>query len=307
MDQDSTQINSPFQFGNVISKTQTLWPGLDKVQTEDRIVSVIPIKSIKNDNRDKRISFRSYMDRQRVDTYGIPTGFRKNEGLYVFAKLVVDGSHMYNLANINEAKEFAIVSNSPYIEDSPNRVMHIPVQFKVYDPEKEANKNVNTFALVVKYGQALTNLPKDDFMDLCLIILGNGALTQSHTINMNMMLERLQKSPFEIGKKIDNRKQSEVEAIFTRAFAMNMIRLDTTLGYITENGAALGMNKQSAMTKLSQLPEVMRVMDYESRNKLRNNVKFVGVENKPPTQEEILQQHILNSRTKDASFIPAMN
>ena len=144
-------------------------------------------------------------------------------------------------------------------------------------------------------------------MYLCLIILGNGALTQSHTIKMNMMLERLQKSPFEIGKKIDNRKQSEVEAIFTRAFAMNMIRLDTALGYITENGAALGMNKQAAMTKLSTLPEVMRVMDYESRNKLRNNVKFVGVENKPPTQEEILQQHILNSRNQDASFIPAMN
>ena len=283
------------------SAVQELWPGLKKVVTEERYVSIVPLDPNLKSHNDLRRTFRSYTDPQRKYTYGIPIKFDKNTGLYVFNRIVIDGSQIYNLRNLNEAREFAIVANSPLVKGSPNTTFHIPAVFRLLDQEKEATNSVNLFDKIMNYGIKIRKMAKQDLSDLALVILGSTALNNSLDMNLNLIFTELQKNPAKVIGAVDNSSRSEVQAIFARGVATRMIVFNKDTGYITEHGSFLGYDMYAAMTRLSQQPELLRTVDYESKNRQGNKASTGHAPTPDVTEEMNIEEAIRRSQTEDAA------
>lgn len=280
---------------------QELWPGLKNVKTEDRYVSIVPLDPKSKSHNDLRRTFRSYTDPQRKYTYGIPIKFDKNTGLYVFNRIVIDGSQMYNLRNLNEAREFAIVSNSPLVQGSPNATYHIPVVFRVLDEEKEATNSVSQFDKVISYGLKVRKMAKQDLSDLALVVLGSTALNNSTDMNLNLIFSELQKNPAKVIGAVDNSARSEVQAIFARGVATRIILFNKDTGYITEHGSFLGYDQFAAITRLSQQPELLRTVDFESKNRQGRKEKSMYAPTPEVTEDMNIEETIRRSHSEDAA------
>jgi hypothetical protein len=259
---ESIGVNQPgLQFGNNIKPTERVI-SLEHVQTENRLVTLMPI--IKQKHKEPRASFCSFRDEDGI-TWGIPIGYKK-DGTIQFKRLVVDGSHTFNLARKQEAQEFEIWKNSPFVEGGMKTSNMMPILY-VNDPEDKAAKEVELSRIRTKNDMYIQSLEGQKLMDLSLVVFGAGASKNTAVFNMAQLLKSSHDKPYDMAKHIEN-KMSEVRAVFERACAVNLIQFDESRGYITEKGRFLGYDKEAAITRLASQGEIFRAMDADSLMRL---------------------------------------
>jgi len=287
------------QFNNQIQSIgHVLWPGLDKVRTEDKIVSLVPI-IVNKHGHVPRATVTSFVD-DKGHYYGIPIK-KMPDGTYKYKRHVIEGNAMFDLRDINQAKDFAIVSRAPFVEGSigSKRAGSGQPTYKILDPNVEAVKKVDYYKRFAKAIGIIENLTSEELLNMSMVIIGAQAIHNKPEMNKQFLGDSAQTNPSKILAYAQDKQQSELQVIFKTAFSTGLINYTENVGYRTATGHVLGMTEPAAINSLARNPKLTLSLQIEAKEAMKDVIKNHTLSPEPPSE----QQQLLGSGYKTGNDV----
>lgn len=264
-------------FGSSIQSVgHKLWPGLDKVKTENRIVSLIPIIKSKHGHV-PRVSVTCFYDYVNNCFYGIPIK-KKPDGTYIYKRHVIEGNTMFDLNHLSQAREFAVLKEFPFVKNSIGAKYEGSgiVSYEVFDPEQKAiakNQYYSNFAEAVK---AIADQTEEELTNMALVIIGAGAMNNKPSINKQLLNDAAQANPKRIIDYLKDMNYSKIHVLFKRAYATGLITYAQNVGFKTSSNSVLGFTEPAAVATILKDPQLAMALEIESKQVLKANAENKG-------------------------------
>lgn len=223
------------------------------------IKKIVPINPRKTP---ERVNWSCKTDSRTGITYGILSGTDKKSGEPLFKKLWLEGEKSYNLAHLEEAKEFYLqMTHSPYVLGSKG-IQGKPY-YKVFDEEAQNEKELETFKKGKDALELVFEMPESEMVDFSRLLGITPEDNKTSTVK-RLVAEKAMKSPVLFMELYDDPNRTTRE-VFERAIANGLINYDATAGYIHKNGHPLGITKNAAISHLMKEIALREAIDRESR------------------------------------------
>lgn len=250
---------------NIQSVGHKLWPGLDKVTTENRIVSLIPIIKSKHGHL-PRVSATCFYDYVNNCYYGIPIK-KKPDGTYIYKRHVIEGNTMFDLNHLAQAREFAVLKEFPFVKNSIGAKYEGSgmVSYEVFDPEQKAIAKNQYFSYFAKAIEAIENQTAEELTNMALVIIGAGAMNNKPSINKQLLNEAAQGNPKRIIDYLKDKNYSKIHVLFKRAYATGLITYTQNVGFKTSTNSVLGFTEPAAVATIMKDPQLAMALEIESK------------------------------------------
>ena len=227
-----------------------------KVCPRQGLIELIPLKERKG--FDNRVQFRRVTDKATQTNVGIPERVDPKTKEFVYRLITIVGRRIYDLSNENDAKEWACIKNSPYLEGSPNQDRNGPPIYKVYDKEKQAVDNLTKIKLKRKAGIVADGLNGSDLNDM-LRACGIGTQGMSETIKQSAIVQFAEDSPEEFLKHWESPTRREA-FILKQAVDAGIVQSNMEVGFIYKT-IELGLTEQMAVQYLKDHSNISTAID----------------------------------------------
>lgn len=212
------------------------------------MVELVPLKERKT--FDNRVSFRRFVDRSTKCNVGIPERIDPKTKEFVYKQITIIGRRMYDLTNENDAKEWACIKLSSYLQGSPNQSVGNAPIYKVYDKEKQASETItkaDDMVRAIQVAQTLQGANLTDMLNVC----GVDSKGMSETMKQSAILNFAMREPVKFLGHWESPERKE-NFLLKRALALDIIQMDHTLGTFSYNGLQLGPTEPAAVDYLKQ-------------------------------------------------------
>ncbi len=216
-----------------------------KVCPRQGLIELVPLKERKG--FDNRVSFRRVLDKETRTWVGIPTHIDPKEKTFVYIPITLIGRRTYDLTNEKDAKEWACIKYSPYLEGSPNQDRNGPPIYKVYDKEKQAVENLQKTRAKRKAENVADGLSGDHLNDM-LRACGIGTTGMSEIVKLNAITQFAESNPETFLKHWESPTRQEA-FILKQAVEFDIIQNDINIGFVYRT-INLGLNEQEAVNYL---------------------------------------------------------
>ncbi len=197
---------------------------------------VVRIESIRRGkNKQPNISYcRTYDAANRI-TYGIPTG-TDPQGKIILKRFYLPEFRVFNLINIDEAEEWAILRHHEVIKTG---------QYVIYDEEKIAQKEINEISLIKQAVGIAEDMKLKDWVP-CARFFGKQPEGMSSIKLQSEIMNIAKDSPSELINYWEQENR-EVIDIFNSAESVGIIHHDFVKGWMYKKTLPLGSTKEAAI------------------------------------------------------------
>ena len=227
-----------------------------KVCPRKGLIELIPLKERKG--FDNRVSFRRVLDKETRTWVGIPTHIDPATKQFVYTLITLIGRRIYDLANEKDAKEWACIKHSPYLEGSPNQDRNTPPIYKVYDKEKQAIENLEKTKFKRKAAVVADGLNGSDLDDM-LRACGIGTIGMSEIMKQYAIIQFAEDQPEAFLKHWDSPTRREA-FILKQAVELGIVESNQDIGF-TYRTLHLGLTEQIAIQYLKDHPNTYTALD----------------------------------------------
>lgn len=227
-----------------------------KVCPRRGLIELIPLKERRG--FDNRVMFRRKLDKETGTWIGIPTHIDPKEKVFNYRLITIVGRRTFDLSNDNDAKEWACIRYSPYLEGSPNQDRNSPPIYKVYDKEQQAQETLTKTKFKRKasvVADGLNGQDLDDMMRAC----GLGIIGLSETMKQAAIIQFAEQEPETFLKHWESPTRQEA-FVLKQAVDFDIVQQDMNIGFVYRN-LLLGLNEQEAVGYLKNHPNVSTAIE----------------------------------------------
>jgi hypothetical protein len=241
------------------------------------IIHLESYKVSKNVNGHRRhktsIKFDRVYDSATGIIIGIPVGYDEKNDRPIFKSIHLEEDNYFNLANPEDAKTWAVVKNSYFVEGSPNAHDKKMIIYRVHDKEKEADLYNAKREIKRKAERIADGLHGKQLLETA-IQLGFNVDDMSPSI-MSMKVSQVAESePKRFMDVWDSPNKLEI-TIIKRALSTAIITEDIQLGYMY-GAIQLGISEALAVEYLKDHPQIRVVIDQQSQAKQSDSIKAMS-------------------------------
>lgn len=206
------------------------------------IVRIEAIHKGKFKQADVRVS--NYFDPKLRVWFGVPTGIDDN-GNIIWKRFHLGEFKEYNLANDDEAVEFAVVSRHTIMTGSRKL-------YRVYDVEADAKAEIAIIGLIDEAVSIAKGMKIQEWIDTARFF-GKSAAGMSPVMLQSEVYKIARNTPNEL---IDywNDSNRDIINVFNAAKSVGIISFDYATGWMYEKTMPLGSTEQAAMKYIKQDP-----------------------------------------------------
>ena len=265
-----------------------------KVCPRKGLIELIPLKERKG--FENRVMFRRVLDKETRTWIGIPSHVDPKEKTFVYGMITLIGRRIYDLTNEKDAKEWACIKNSPYLEGSPNQDRSNPPVYKVYDKEKQASENLQKTRLKRRAEQVADGLTGDNLDDM-LRACGIGIKGMSDVMKLNAITQYAESNPKEFLAHWESPTRKEA-FVLKQAVDFDIIQNDQNVGFVYRT-IGLGLNEQEAVSYLQAHPNVSSAIETLVLQKKEESEKSNVVTQAPIASSKEADLKNANDRIKE--------
>jgi hypothetical protein len=204
----------------------------------------IEIRAIKkHKTKQPNFMFKTYKDSTTDIRFGIPAG-TDNNGNIIWQNIALPEMRLYDLTDVNDAKEWAVVRNSHFLKGSPRQFGE--PKFEIIDHEEQAQKNIKKLKDSRRASEIIDNIAGSEMIDFARI-MGIDTESNSQNIVLGMLAEKAHKSPRYFLEKYDDSNR-KILAVIHRCLATGEVVYNTMDGYKTKSGFPLGTTESSIVS-----------------------------------------------------------
>jgi len=232
---------------------------------------IIVIKPINpNAHRNETLSFGGfkgfgYWDQGRTQKFWFGTILGNNpDGTKKYKKINIVDGRMYYLANPEDAWEWHIVRHHFSVQGSPNQFGK--PRWIVEDEKRDSKKSIDKgqkFVTVFEFINKMTDSRIRSFGR----IFGMDANNNTPDIIKGQLIARAMEKPDVFMPYINDQEMTDVNEMFHRAIAMNVITFRLDRGYLFNDSVPLGINEQMAIGNLMANKDLLVTIDMISRER----------------------------------------
>jgi len=217
-------------------------------------IILTPMRS--GDRHRTKMFFEIVIDRKMGVVWGIPIGIDPETKKIKFQKIILDENEVFDLADADQARKWAVIKNSLFVEGSPN--LRGKPLYKVKDEEREAQvflsgrvqKRKAIDIAEALFGEALHDMARN---------LGIPPEANSDVTLQAEVIKRAENDSKAFMAIYDSPTRKEL-TIFKRGVAAGVIAMDVVNGW-NYNGQPLGANEVMAVDYLKEYPQVCQTID----------------------------------------------
>ena len=249
------------------------------------LIELIPMKERKG--FENRVGFRRVTDRETKASIGIPERINYQTKEWEYRLITLIGRRVYDLTNDSDAKEWACIKYSPYLEGSPNQDRNAAPIYKVYDKEKIAIENVQRTRTKRRAEQIADQLQGEDLNDM-MRACGMGITGMSEVMKLNAITQFAESEPETFLKHWESPTRKEA-FLLKQAVDFDIVQSDLSVGFVYRT-THLGLNEQEAVSYLKAHPNISTALD------------TLIMQKKSETTKSNTVKVVQNSSTKDAEI-----
>lgn len=264
-----------------------------KVCPRKGLIELIPLKERKG--FENRVTFRRVLDKESRTWIGIPTHVDPSTKLFIYQPITIIGRRVYDLTNDKDAKEWACIKHSPYLEGSPNQDRNGPPIYKVYDKEKQAAENLQRTRFKRRAEQVADTLNGQDLDDM-LRACGIGTASMSEIMKLNAITQYAESEPETFLKHWESPTRQEA-FILKQAVDFDIIQNDQNVGFVYRT-IGLGLTEQEAVQYLKEHSNISQAIQTLILQKKEDSVKSNIVSDVPKATAKDADLNAANDRIK---------
>lgn len=264
-----------------------------KVCPRKGLIELIPLKERKG--FDNRVMFRRVLDKESRTWVGIPTQIDPLTKNFIYTLITVIGRRIYDLSNDKDAREWACIKHSPYLEGSPNQDRNTPPIYKVYDKEKQAIENLEKTKFKRKAAVVADGLNGSDLDDM-LRTCGIGVVGMSEIMKQYAIIQFAEEHPETFLKHWDSPTRRE-GFILKQAVELDLVQNDPNIGFIYRT-LSLGLNEQEAVTYLKDHQQISTALDSLIMQKKEDTLKSNVVAEAPTSNNASIALQEANDKIR---------
>lgn len=245
---------------------------------------IIEIEAMRKSNKqDNNKMFRCITDKKTGLIWGIPTGISKETKDLQFKAFWIENSMTFDLSIPQQATAWAVISNSPYIEGSPNQ--HGKSIYKVIDKERSAALEMDKRSMKNKASAIIETLKGDALIEMALNLGVNVDANRSIFMLTNEVYRMMEENPKQF-LEIYNNPNREYVTIFNKAYAKGFITHDIVSNTFMYGGLPMGHNKESAVKYLVDNTSTAVAINAKCRQKDSESLVSMGIKEVKSSESE---------------------
>lgn len=239
------------------------------------------ISSIKKSSRHvSTSSFTNIKDKETGIIYGIPQGIDQKTGELKFRRIIIEDHMFFDLSIESERKMFIVLSNAPFVADSP--FGQGKPRFRIVNREKEAEKIIFIQKNKRVAEDIISELTTVEMFDLGRN-LGLPVDQMSDSMVQAELYEYVSRKPKPgLGEKsgaedfleMYHNSNREVITVLKRAMSVGAVKFELASGFVTSKGIPLGINESQAVRYLLSNTSLLLALDQESKEKDRHTKEY---------------------------------
>lgn len=199
----------------------------------------IRIEAIKKSKlKQADVSFANVFDPKFRVWFGVPMGINENTGKFTWKRFYPGEFREYNLANENDAIEWAIISRHPIMKGAR------PL-YKVYDVEADAKAEIEIIGLIDTAVGIAKNMKFKEWVDAARYF-GKSVEGMSSLMLQSEIYKIARNTPKELVDYWENDNKELID-LFNAAKSTGLIAFDHNTGWMYERTLPLGPTEQSAI------------------------------------------------------------
>lgn len=232
----------------------------EEVCKKKGIIHLVPMRISKK--HENRLSFRNYRDRKTEIVYGIPMYIDPETKRWVYEKITLVDLETLDLSIPHDAKKWAVIKNSPFLEGSPN--LRDRPKYKIEDKERESEIYLSKRAIKRKaetiaeglYGAELNDMARNLGInpDHMSVVMLQAAVVKYAENNAERFMDVW-----------DSPTRHEL-TVLKRAMAMGVVTQDPING-ITYQSIPLGINEPAAVRYLKENISTLQGIEFITKSK----------------------------------------
>ena len=246
-------------------------------------------------HKQPNISYCRTFDPKTRITYGIPVGVN-DKGKIILKRFYLPEFRVFNLANENDAEEWAILKHHEVIKNG---------QYKIYDEEKIAEDEIAQITLIDQSISIAKDMKLKDWIPAARFF--------GHTPE-GMSPSKLQATIFNIAKNTPKElinywedENREIIAIFSAAEAGGLIHHDYLKGWLYKKTLPLGSTKEAAIRYVQKDALFCKSLQEEAKRSDITEKMILGDKSVSPKstfdiEDETLSKESLNLRIKASNL-----
>lgn len=231
--------------------------------------------------------FRCIIDKQTGLIWGEPTKINPETKDLQFKTFTIEDRMVFDLSIPSQAKAWAIIKNSPFIEGSPNQ--HGKSVYRVIDKEKSAKLSIDKRSLRRKAEDIIANLNESLLMEMAVNL---GVNTQANK-KLSMLTDEVYRVA-ELDPKafldIFNSQDREYITVFNKAMSKGIIKHDIVLNAYMYGAISMGTNKESAIKFLIDNANIAAALNSKCQQLDAETVNSMKVNNVDNEKAKLAQQ-----------------
>jgi hypothetical protein len=247
----------------------------------------VEIRAIKkHKTKQPNFMFKTFKDRATDIRYGIPAN-TDAQGNVIWQSIIIPEMRIYDLTDINDAKEWAVVRMAHFLKGSPRQ--YGECKYEVIDHEVEASKSIRKLQDSRRVSDIIDNIGGSEMIDFARL-LGIETENNSQTIIHGLLAEKAYKSPRYVLEKYDDANR-KILVIIHRCLATTEIVYDAMGGFKTKSGFPLGDTEASVVSFFLKPENHAMLISLDSSSK-RLDKHFKLKEGESYESEELIEKFV---------------
>lgn len=214
--------------------------------------------------------------------FGIPIG-NNPDGSIKFQKIVINGTRVFELANKQDAMEWHVIKNAPFVLGSKFKSGK-PV-FEVYDEVKESRNTIEKGRIAMKAIAFIDKMAWEELKDFCRLFNLNPDFSNEDVIR-GQMIEMAMENPMKIIEKTEMKGRLAIAMKIKKALAFRIISYEIGKGYMTNDGLFCGATEEGVITFFQDnIDSLSRISELANSEEQKLNQKKKKPESKKPTKK----------------------
>ena len=227
--------------------------------------------------------------------YGVDMGIDAITKLMTFKSIIIQEYKQYNLANLDDAKEWAVVRNHQSLESSPRRKGK-PI-YRVKDHEVLAKKQIGELLAADRASEIMRNLMPEEMIEFARLLNIN-VVNNSLTIIQGNLSEKARKDPAYFLLKW-NDVNRPIMMVLKRCMEAGIVTCDPINGWrIRQTNLTLGNDEPSCIAYLHKNTNVLISLDQESKQ-VTNSIETSSRELLIPKDQKDVEIDALKKQMED--------
>lgn len=243
------------------------------------IIQLVPLKL--STRHQCRVGFRMIRDRKNNAVIGIPLYIDPETKRWVYEKINLVDVESFDLTDEEQAKRWAVIRLSTFLEGSPN-LSDKPI-YKVVDKDREAELYISKRTIKRKAETIAEGLFGMNLIDMARNIGIDPASNSPVTLHA-AVIRFAENKPEEFMRIWDSPLRHEL-TILKRAMSLAIITSDPMIG-INYNGIQLGINEPAAVQFLKDNPNILYTIENLTKVKEEESIKSMADNTAPAPKDE---------------------